>query len=40
MDIKLSEEQQQLIDSAAKFMDKHCTPAFIRKMEKESDLGY
>lgn len=40
MDIKLSEEQQQLIDSAAKFMDKHCTPAFVRKMEKESDLGF
>lgn len=40
MDIKLTEEQAQLQDIAAKFMDKHCNFDFVRKMEKESDLGF
>jgi len=42
MDIKLSEEQQQLMESAARFMDKHCTPAFIRSIESRDSklLGY
>jgi alkylation response protein AidB-like acyl-CoA dehydrogenase len=40
MDIKLSEEQTQLQDSAAKYMDNECTFEFVRKMESESELGY
>jgi alkylation response protein AidB-like acyl-CoA dehydrogenase len=40
VDIKLTEEQAQLQDSASKFMDKHCSFAFVRKMEKESDIGF
>ena len=40
MDIKLTEEQTQLQDSASKFMDKHCTFEFVRRMEKESKLGF
>lgn len=39
MDLKLSEEQLQLRDSARKFMQEHCTGAFVREMEK-SELGY
>lgn len=40
MDIKLTEEQTQLQDIAGKFMDNHCTFDFVRKMEKESKLGF
>lgn len=40
MDIKLTEEQTQLQDIASKFMDKHCTFEFVRRMEKESRLGF
>lgn len=42
MDIKLTEEQQQLMESAARFMDKHCTPAFLRSIESRDSklLGY
>ena len=40
MDIKLTEEQTQLQDSASKFMDKHCSFEFVRRMEKESKLGF
>ena len=40
MDIKLTEEQTQLQDIASKFMDNHCTFDFVRKMEKESRLGF
>jgi len=40
MDIKLSEEQIQLQDSAAKYMDNECTFDFVRKIEDDSELGY
>jgi len=40
VDIKLTEEQVQLQDIASKFMDNECTFDFVRKMEKESELGY
>lgn len=40
MDIKLTEEQAALQDAASKFMDNQCTFEFVRKMEKESELGY
>ncbi|MEM9255394.1 MAG: acyl-CoA dehydrogenase family protein [Pseudomonadota bacterium] len=40
MDIKLTEEQSQLQDMAAKFMDNHCSFDFVRRMEKESELGF
>jgi alkylation response protein AidB-like acyl-CoA dehydrogenase len=40
MDIKLSEEQTQLQDSAARYMDKECTFDFVRKIENDSELGY
>lgn len=40
MDIKLTEDQTQLQDIASKFMDKHCSFEFVRKMEKESQLGF
>jgi alkylation response protein AidB-like acyl-CoA dehydrogenase len=40
VDIKLTEEQAQLQDSVSKFMDKHCTFEFVRKIEKESDIGF
>ncbi len=40
MDIKLTEEQAQLQDIAGKFMDKHCGFDFVRRMEKESALGF
>ena len=39
MDIKLSEEQLQLKDSARKFMEDECSGEFVREMEK-SELGY
>ena len=39
MDVKLSEEQVQLRDSARKFMEEHCTGEFVRELEK-SELGY
>ena len=39
MDIKLSEEQVQLRDTARKFMQEECTPAFVREMEK-SEFGF
>lgn len=39
MDIKLSEEQEQLRDTACKFMDQECTGEFVRGIEK-SELGY
>ena len=40
MDIKLSEEQSQLQDMAAKFMDNNCNFDFLREMESKSELGY
>ncbi len=40
MDIKLTEEQTQLQDIASKFMDNHCSFEFVRRMEKESTLGF
>jgi alkylation response protein AidB-like acyl-CoA dehydrogenase len=40
VDIKLTEEQAQLQDSASKFMDKHCPFEFVRRMEKQSELGF
>ena len=40
MDIKLTEEQTQLQDIASKFMDNHCSFEFVRRMEKESKLGF
>jgi alkylation response protein AidB-like acyl-CoA dehydrogenase len=40
VDIKLTEEQTQLQDIAVKFMDKHCDFEFVRKMEKDSELGF
>lgn len=40
MDIKLTEEQTQLQDMAAKYMDKHCGFDFVRRMEDESDIGF
>jgi alkylation response protein AidB-like acyl-CoA dehydrogenase len=40
VDIKLTEEQTQLQDMASKFMDNQCTFDFVRKMEKDSELGY
>ncbi len=39
MDMKLSEEQVQLRDTARKFMDEECTADFVREMEK-SELGF
>ena len=39
MDNRLSEEQEQLRDSARKFMDEYCTGEFVRAME-QSELGY
>jgi alkylation response protein AidB-like acyl-CoA dehydrogenase len=39
MHMKLSEEQAQLRDSAARFMDEACTMAFVRGIEK-GDVGY
>ncbi len=38
MDMKLSEEQVQLRDTARKFMEEECTADFVREMEK-SELG-
>jgi alkylation response protein AidB-like acyl-CoA dehydrogenase len=40
VDIKLTEEQAQLQDIASKFMDNHCSFEFVRRMEKESALGF
>jgi alkylation response protein AidB-like acyl-CoA dehydrogenase len=40
VDIKLTEEQAQLQDIASKFMDNHCSFEFVRRMEKESKLGF
>ncbi|NQX90056.1 MAG: acyl-CoA/acyl-ACP dehydrogenase [Halioglobus sp.] len=40
MDIKLTEEQAQLQDSAARFMDDQCTFDFVRKMESQSKQGF
>jgi alkylation response protein AidB-like acyl-CoA dehydrogenase len=39
MDIKLSEEQVQLRDTARKFLEEECTAYFVREMEK-SELGF
>ena len=39
MDMKLSEEQVQLRDTARKFMQEECTPEFVREIEK-GELGY
>jgi len=39
MDVKLSEEQVQLRDTARKFLTEACTPDFIREIEK-SEQGY
>lgn len=40
MDIKLTEEQTQLKDMAAKYMDNNCGFDFVRRMEEESDIGF
>ena len=40
MDIKLTEEQSQLQDMAARFMDKECDFAFVRRIEQASDIGF
>ncbi len=40
MDIKLTEEQSQLQDMAAKFMDRHCSFDFVRGIEGDSDSGF
>jgi len=40
VDIKLTEDQAQLQDIASKFMDKHCGFEFVRRMEKDSDIGF
>ena len=40
MDIKLTEEQVQLQDSARRFMDDHCTFEFVRKIENDSATGF
>ena len=39
MDIKLSDEQTQLRDTAQKFMQEECSAAFVREMEK-SETGF
>jgi alkylation response protein AidB-like acyl-CoA dehydrogenase len=39
MDMKLSDEQTQLRDTARKFMEEQCTAEFVREMEK-SELGF
>jgi len=39
MDMKLSDEQAQFRDTARKFMQDECAPAFVREMEK-SELGF
>ena len=39
MDVKLSEEQIQLRDTARKFLEDECTADFVREIEK-SELGY
>jgi alkylation response protein AidB-like acyl-CoA dehydrogenase len=39
MDMKLSEEQVQLQDTARKYMDDECSAEFVREMEK-SELGF
>ncbi|HJO25142.1 MAG: acyl-CoA dehydrogenase family protein [Myxococcota bacterium] len=39
MDMKLSDEQVQLRDTARKFMQEECTAEFVREIEK-SELGY
>jgi alkylation response protein AidB-like acyl-CoA dehydrogenase len=40
VDIKLTEEQAQLQDSASRFMDDQCTFEFVRKMESDSEQGF
>jgi len=40
VDIKLTEEQAQLQDSAKRFMDNQCTFEFVRKIEKDSTTGF
>jgi len=40
VDIKLSEEQTQLQDSASRFMDDHCTFDFVRSIENDSATGF
>ena len=39
MDMKLSEEQMQLRDTARKFLEEECTAEFVREMEK-SETGF
>jgi alkylation response protein AidB-like acyl-CoA dehydrogenase len=39
MHMKLTDEQAQLRDSAARFMDEECTMEFVREIEK-GDVGY
>ena len=39
MHMKLTDEQAQLRDSAARFMDEECTMDFVREIEK-GDVGY
>ncbi len=40
MDIKLTEEQTQLQDMAARFMDDRCSFEFVRGIENDSDIGF
>jgi alkylation response protein AidB-like acyl-CoA dehydrogenase len=39
MDMKLTEEEQQLVEAARRYMDASCTADFVREMEA-SELGY
>ena len=40
MDIKLSEDQNLLQDTAARFMQRECSFAFLRDIENNSDTGF
>jgi len=40
VDIKLTEEQNQLKDMAARFMDDRCGVDFVRGIENDSDIGF
>jgi alkylation response protein AidB-like acyl-CoA dehydrogenase len=40
VDIKLTDDQAQLQEIASKYMDKHCSFEFVRRMEKESNQGF
>jgi alkylation response protein AidB-like acyl-CoA dehydrogenase len=40
VDIKLTDDQAQLQEIASKYMDKHCSFEFVRRMEKDSKQGF